>query len=121
MVEEGIDCGDLVAQKIIDYTWEDTGKTLYLKAISGMIELFIESYPLLRDMSFDTKAQDLSQGSFHLSSELKDASLISLDTHTTPRELLNLLRAKTFDGHPACSFFDQGVEYEVTVRIKKKS
>jgi len=120
MVEEGIDCGAIVAQKRIEYTWEDTGKTLYSKAILGMNELFIESYSYLRDMNFDTKVQDLSKGSFHLSSELKDASLISLDTHTTPRDLLNLLRARTFDGHPACSFFDQGVEYEVTVQIKKK-
>ena len=29
------------------------------------------------------------------------------------------LRARTFEGHPACSFWDNGVKYEVRVEIKK--
>jgi methionyl-tRNA formyltransferase len=120
LVEKGIDCGDLVAQKSIDYTWEDTGETLYRKAIAGMKELFIDAYPLLREQRFATKAQDLSKGSFHFSSELEAASRIVLDEPTTARQLLNLLRARTFEGHPACSFCDNGVEYEARIEITKK-
>jgi methionyl-tRNA formyltransferase len=119
-VEEGIDCGDLVAQKIIGYTWEDTGKTLYAKATEGIEKLFVETYPALRTLSFTHKPQDLSQGSFHFSSELDAASKINLDEPTTPRRLLNLLRARTFEGKPGCSFNDGGKEYEVTVNITEK-
>jgi methionyl-tRNA formyltransferase len=120
LVEEGIDCGNIVAQKEISYTWEDTGETLYHKAIAGTKQLFVETYPDLRKLIFDSKAQDLSKGSIHFSSELEAASRISLDEPTTPRQLLNLLRARTFEGHPACSFCDDDVEYEVRIAITKK-
>lgn len=119
MVEKGIDCGDIIGQKNIDYTWEDTGETLYNKAIVGMSELFIESYPLLRKLKFPRKVQDLSKGSFHLSSELEPASLLALDQQVTVRHLLNVLRARTFKGHPGCRFSDNGVEYEVRIEITK--
>jgi methionyl-tRNA formyltransferase len=120
MVEEGIDCGDLVAQKSIDYTWEDTGETLYHKAIAAMKELFIDTYPLLREQRFTTKPQDLSKSSIHFSSELEAASRIILDEPTTARLLLNVLRARTFEGRPACSFCENGVGYEVRIKITKK-
>ena len=116
-VEEGIDCGGIVDQKNISYTWEDNAETLYLRAIAGMKELFTDNYPRLREKSFTTIPQDLSQGSFHFSSELEPASRIELDEPTTARQLLNLLRARTFTGHPACSFFDDGVKYEVRIEI----
>lgn len=121
VVEEGIDCGNLVAQKSINYTWEDTGETLYRKAIASMKELFTETYPLLREQRVSSIPQDISKGSIHFSSELEAASRIHLDEPTTARQLLNLLRARTFRGRPACSFSDDGVEYEVRIEITKKS
>ncbi|WP_051411121.1 formyltransferase family protein [Synechococcus sp. CC9616] len=119
-VEEGIDCGDIISQKKINYTWEDTGETLYFKAIAGMKELVFDTYPLLRQLRFPRKKQDLSKGSFHFSSELEPASIIALDQPTTPRQLFNVLRARTFQGYPACRFLDNGVEYEVRIDITER-
>ena len=120
IVEEGIDSGDIVAQKEIAYTWEDTGETLYHKAIAGTKQLIVETYPDLRTLVFSSTPQELSKGSIHFSSELEAASRISLDEATTPRRLMNLLRARTFEGHPACSFCDDDVEYEVRITIARK-
>lgn len=119
-VDSGIDCGDLIAQKTIKYTWEDTAETLYLRAIAGMKELFIDTYPFIREKRFSAIPQDLSKGSLHYASELEAASVIDLDQPTTARQLLNLLRARTFRGYPSCSFFDHGVKYEVRIEITKK-
>lgn len=80
----------------------------------------MDTYPRLREQKFATKAQDLSKGSFHVSSELEAASKIALDEPVTARQLLNLLRARTFEGHPARSFCDDGVENEVRIKITKK-
>ena len=118
-VEPGIDTGDIIAQKRIEYVWEDTGGSLYSKALSEMIHLFKESYPGLRTLEFPTSPQDLSCGSFHYGSELESASLIHLDSPTTPRHLLNLLRARTFEGYPACHFVENRVKYEVRVTIDR--
>ena len=46
--------------------------------------------------------------------------MIDLDREYRARDLLNLLRARTFPGYPACSFVADGTEYEVRVSITRK-
>lgn len=120
-VEEGIDCGDIVAQRSINYSWEDTGKTLYEKAQSMMFELFVHEYPSIKVGNIRRNPQDLTLGSLHYARELEPASLIELDRSYTGRELLNLLRARTFNPYPACRFIDEGQTFEVRVLIERKS
>ncbi len=118
-VETGIDCGDIVAQKRIPFGWEDTGGTLFRKAQEAICELFEKTYPLVRSGQYRRTPQNLEQGSFHWGKELEPASRIELDKTYTGKQLLNLLRARTFDGKPACRFNDSGSEYEVRVQINK--
>ena len=118
-VDEGIDSGDIVAQKEILYDWTDTGGTLYLKAVEAMVELFIHEYPKIRELQLSKIKQDLTKGSMHYAREINLASLIEIDKQYKARDLINLLRARTFPGYPSCSFLDQGVAYDVTVTIKK--
>lgn len=121
-VDSGVDTGDIVSQKTIDYGWEDSGETLYNKAQVAMVDLFKSTYPILRDKDFNTTPQDLANGSFHYSSELEKASQINLDQSYTARELLNLLRARTFKGHPSCWFEDENSKkYEIRIDIKRKN
>lgn len=118
-VDSGIDSGEIVAQRAINYGWEDTGKTLYEKAIASMIDLLTDIYPDLRTLNFPSRPQPAG-GSFHNASELDAASEIFLDKTYSGRELLNLLRARTFPSYPACWFCDGGVEYEVRIEIRKR-
>jgi methionyl-tRNA formyltransferase len=50
---------------------------------------------------------------------LDAASLIKLDELYSGRELINLLRARTFSGHPGCWFIDNGIRYEVSIEIRR--
>ncbi|MEY9127592.1 formyltransferase family protein [Bradyrhizobium yuanmingense] len=120
MVDEGVDSGDIVAQLEIPYGWEDTGGSLYRKAIDAMLTLVQEAYPRLRNLDFETRHQDLAAGTFHRGSELEPASSIPLDQTCEVRDLLNRLRARTFPGYPACTFTDGDDVYEVRVDIKRK-
>lgn len=120
-VDEGIDSGDIVAQLAIPYGWEDTGETLYHKATQKMFELFKSVYPKIRSNCINRIPQDLSKGSLHYASEIDKASKIYLDKYYTARQLINLLRARTFSGYPSCYFEDNGITYEITVNIKKRS
>ena len=120
MVGDGIDDGAIISQSKIEYTWEDNGETLYKSAQKEMIKLFKKTYPMIRSLEFPTKPQDLDAGSFHYSKEIEQSSLLQLDQTIKVRELLNLLRARTFEGHPACRFEEDGIEYEVRVEITKK-
>ena len=65
-VDEGIDTGDIIAQKALSYDWEDSGATLYKKANKAMIELFGESYPKIRQLNIQRRRQETDIGSFHL-------------------------------------------------------
>jgi len=120
LVNTGIDDGDIISQSRICYDWEDNGESLYKKAKAEMIDLFIKTYPKLRSLNIYVQKQDLTIGSFHLAAEIDEASRIDLDNNYKVRELLNLLRARTFYNHPACYFKDNGNEYEVRVQITKK-
>lgn len=116
----GVDDGDIVAQRRVPYGWEDTGGSLHAKAADAMAHLFKETYPLLRTLQIPRHPQDVRSGSFHLAKELEPASRIQLDRQYRARDLLNLLRARTFPGHPACWFRDGEDEYEVRVEITKR-
>lgn len=114
-----VDDGDIVAQSPIPYDWTDTGETLYRKAREAMVELFIRAYPSIRRGQFHREPQNDQLASFHHSSEMDRESRLELDRQYTARQLLNLLRARTFAGHPACWFEDQGERYEVRIDIKR--
>ncbi len=125
-VTEEVDAGNIVAQGHLSYDWTDNGQTLYEKAQKKMIELFKRSYPIIRGVisglsagiSWNGRRQGVSQ--LHLAKHIEGASLIDLDEEYCARDLLNLLRARTFQGHPACWFEDNGAEYEVRVEIRKR-
>jgi methionyl-tRNA formyltransferase len=118
-VDAGIDTGDIVVQSKIHYDWCDSGETLYKKAQLEMLDLFINSYPHIREGEIKPIQQDHSIGSFHQASELEPASKIELDSSYRARTLLNLIRARTFEGYPGCWFEENGSRYEISIRIKK--
>ncbi len=118
--EEAVDGGDIVAQKAIPKTWEDTGKSLYDKAQAAMVELMKSAVPQLLSGRIPRHPQPKGKGSFHYAREIDDASKIDLDKIYTARQLLNLLRARTFPPHPSSYFVEGGRKYNVTVKISEE-
>lgn len=118
-VDSGIDTGDIVAQAAIAYDWSDTGESLYRKAQAAMVDLFVNTYSILRSEQWVPKTQAAGKGSFHSASELEPASQIDLNSCYKARDLLNLLRARTFNGYPGCWFEEAGERYEISINIKK--
>jgi methionyl-tRNA formyltransferase len=118
-IDEGIDTGDIIFQKAIEKTWEDTGQTLYEKATEEIIKLFKDSYPCIREHNYKKIPQLKAEGTFHLAREIDKVCVIDLNAAYTAKELLNLIRARTFEGYPSCTFTDNGSTYEVRINIKK--
>lgn len=118
-VDAGIDTGHIVAQKKISYDWTDTGGTLYRKAQAAMLDLFSETWPTIRNGNIPSTPQVAGDGSFHRANELAIASRINLDGIYRGRDLINLLRARTFPPHPGCWFEDNGQYYEIQIEIRK--
>lgn len=120
-VNENIDSGDIIFQKRILKSWEDTGGSLYYKAQQEMIKLFKEKYIKIIENKHARVEQNLGGGSFHYSNELENASQIFLEKEYKARDLLNLLRARTFPPYNGCYFFDENNKYEIQIQIKRTS
>ncbi len=119
LVNHGIDSGAVLLQKEIAVSWDDTGESLYKKATHEIINLFIENYHLLRVGQAQVTKQNISSGTFHLSNEIMEKCHLDLSETMMVADVLNLLRAKVFQGYSGCRFIDDGVEYEVLVSIKR--
>ena len=119
-IDDGIDSGDVAFQRPIAKSWEDTGGTLYETAQREIVDLFRENFPAILRGEIPRKRQDLSHGTMHLGRQLEAASRLDLNKSYVARDLLNLLRARTFPPHPAAYFEEDGHEYEVRVEIRKR-
>jgi methionyl-tRNA formyltransferase len=120
-VDQGIDSGDVIFQKEITKSWEDNGETLYVKAKTGMLDLFQESYAKILNGDYIRSKQDKNAGSFHYEKELDEASILELDKTVKTEDILNLLRARTFAGKPSCFFIENDIKYEVRISIKREN
>lgn len=117
-VVRDVDAGDIAFQRRIDLSWTDNGESAYRRALDEMLSLFRETYPFVAQGSIPRKPQP-DGGSFHKRSHLEPSSLIDLDAEYKARDLLNLLRARTFGAHPACYFWDDGKVYEARLSIRE--
>jgi len=118
-VDESVDGGAIAFQREVSIDWTDTGATLYAKAQRAIISLVADSLDAILALDIPRIEQDTTIGSFHRRAELVLASLIDLDQHYTGRDLLNLLRARTFRPHSGCRFVEDGDRYEVRVEIQR--
>lgn len=118
-VDEGIDSGPIAFQALIETDWSDTGGTLYAKAQDRMIRLFADSLDAMIALDIPRLEQPAGTGSFHRRADLAPRSAIDLDRLYSGREILNLLRARTFPPHPGCRFRDRGEVFQVRVEIEK--
>lgn len=114
-----VDGGDLAFQAPLTVTWEDTGGSLYYRAQEEIVRLFERHLPQILQGDIPRERQRPGPGSFHRASELEPASRIELDSSYQARDLLNLLRARTFPPHPGAWFEDGGRRYDVRVEIRE--
>lgn len=116
-----VDAGPIAFQWEIPYSWSDTGGSLYRKGQDAIVELFKANYQRILALDIPAEQQHLDLGSFHWARELDPKSHIDLDAPTTPRELFNRLRARTFPPHRGCRFTDGNTTYDIRIEISKVS
>jgi methionyl-tRNA formyltransferase len=93
-MEAKADCGDIVAQKAIPITPEDTAVTLFARLTAAAGEMMRETYPLLRNGQAPRHPQDHSQASYCGGRRPEDGRI---DWRQPAVAVYNLMRAVT---HP---------------------
>ena len=120
-VNDGVDSGEIVAQRQFKVSWEDTGETVHRKSCEHIVDLFKERFDDILSGTSPHLPQAEGEGTFHLAKEIDAASKIDLDRTYTARRLFNLIRARTFAPNPTAFFVDNGIKYAVTIQISERS
>ncbi|MBI4215341.1 MAG: hypothetical protein HY602_01295 [Parcubacteria group bacterium] len=95
LIDPGIDTGKIVSQQKVDKTDTDTGKTLYRKLTLAAYDLFVKTWPKIHNWNFSPKSQPAG-GTYHRRSDIASIDKIDLDKKYQARDLINILRARTF-------------------------
>ncbi len=95
-VDEGVDTGDIVARRDVPVLTTDTGMSLYARLEEACIRLFSESWPLVRDGRAVRTPQARAEGTHHRMSDVEKIDRIDPDRMYTARELIDVIRARTF-------------------------
>ncbi len=107
-IDKGIDTGDLIAQREVEVLPWDTGFTLYDKLEKAGVELMQESWPAISDGTASRQPQQAGAGTSHTTRDVAPIDRIDLDRSYTGRELIDLLRARTFPPYRNVYFQENG-------------
>jgi methionyl-tRNA formyltransferase len=88
------DAGDIVAQRAIEITDDDTALTLYRKVVPIGADLIRQYHPMIASGTAPRRAQDLKQGSYFGRRRPEDGRI---DWNWSARRIFNVVRAVT---HP---------------------
>jgi len=115
-IDEGIDTGDLIAQDEVAVEPVDTGEALYRKLEQTCVELFKKTWPLIRSGNAQRITQNKGAGTYHTTSDVDLIDAIDLDKTYTGRELIDVIRARTFEPYKGAYFVDQ--ERKIYMRMQ---
>lgn len=116
-VDPGVDTGDIVAQHEVAVTPVDTGATLYTKLEAACLDVFTATWPAIKTGTAVRRSQPADGGTSHRRADVDRLDRIDLDRHYPARELLDILRARTFAPFPGAYFETQGRRVYVRVQL----
>ena len=121
-MNEGVDTGDIIHQKRVQPAPDDTGNSLYRKALAAEVDTFLEAWPLLLSGAPPRMVQDPDAGTAHKKKDLDASGIRRIDLEETVKagELLRRLRALTTNAPAEAAFFEaDGERYRVRVTVEK--
>lgn len=118
-MDEGIDTGDIAAQKRVLVEASDTGKTLYHKLERACIELFKETWPNIRSGNSSKKSQSKDAGTYHQVRDVEKIDEIDMNRSYVARELIDILRARTFPPYSGAYFVQDGKKIYLQLELKE--
>ena len=118
-IDAGIDTGAIISQKEVQIEPIDTGETLYRKLEWACIELFQETWPMIVSNQVSSVLPAKETGTHHYARELKKFDELHLDQTYTARELIDIIRARTFPPHAGAYFVaDDGSKVYLRLQLQ---
>jgi methionyl-tRNA formyltransferase len=119
-IDAGVDSGDIIVQREIPVEPTDTAGSLHEKITRDLIELFKENWLSIRAGTNSRSPQDRSKGTSHRKAEINGISVVDLNRKYLGRDLLNLLRARTYPPYPSAYYLDGEERTHVRVELVRE-
>ena len=119
-MDSGVDTGDIIAQTRTGVVVEDTGETLYRKLERDALALLQETWPAI-EAGRAPRRRQAGEGTSHRARDLEQIDEIDLDARYRARDLLDVLRARTFPPHKGAFFRADGKRVYVRVSLEAES
>lgn len=116
-IDERVDTGDIIAQKEVPVKWTDTGKTLYRRLEKASVEIFKENWFRLKMGSISRIRQLKDAGTYHCSDDVRSIDHLILDNQYRARDLINIIRARTFPPYKGAYFYINGEKIYLKVEL----
>ena len=107
-MDKGVDTGDIVSRREVAVLPTDSGQTLYSRLEDACIALFKETWPHVKAGTATRTPQPGEGGTSHRAADVDRIDRIELDRSYTARELIDVIRARTFPPYRGAYFVDGG-------------
>jgi len=107
-IDEGVDTGDIIAQSEVVVEVTDTGASLYRRLQLASLTLFQQNWSSLRQGTAPRRPQDGTKATRHWFRDVKKIDEIDLQKSYRAKELIDVLRARTFPPYPGAYFWHNG-------------
>jgi len=119
-IDEDVDTGDILSQRQVEVRPTDTGRSLYRRLEQAGLELFRSAWPRLVAGEIEGASQDEEAGTKHYVRDVDDIDEIDLDAEYKARDLINILRARTFPPHGGAYFEENGRRVYLRLDLTEK-
>lgn len=118
-LDPGIDTGDIIARREVPVLPTDTGGALYDRTLVEIVDLFKEVWPAIRAGAAPRIPQEAHLATHHRAVDVNALDHLNLDAPTTTRDVLNRIRARTYDDRTYAYFEDDGKRVYVSVTLSE--
>lgn len=120
-IDDGIDTGNIIVQQKVPATWTDTGESLYNKLEHVSVKLFMEYWPRIRKGKEPRVSQPTATGTYHSREDVQKIDEIDLDRKYVARDLINVIRARTFPPYKGSFFWDGENKIYMRMQLLKEA
>ena len=120
-ISQGADTGDIWVQEKVDLLSTDIASDIYLRLQEHIIDLFKKNWQEIHTGVIIPFPQNEKHAIYRKKSEIDKLDFIDLETKTTARKLINLLRSRTFGNKGFAYFIDEfGNKIKISISLKKE-
>jgi methionyl-tRNA formyltransferase len=120
-IDTGVDTGDVIARSRVTVSPTDTGGSLYDKLENACIELFKGTWPQVASGNVPRIAQSgpsfEGEGTSHRMKDVDAIDEIDLDASYKARDLINILRARTFPPYSGAYFTENDIRIYLRLQL----